>query len=124
MISSKLLGNLGLSRETVCLPRITTRLCLLCLVAVVRTVAFLIEQPRGSCMMTSFPYWVFLRKVLEHFYTWMTCSLYLPQFPFPAFKKTLSSGAPINGQLQLSSMAVYGHESMKPTLTWGTWPGP
>lgn len=60
--------------------RITTRLSLLCLLALVRCAMFIIEQPQGSCMPKVFPYIRYLQKVVEHLgLTWDTCNLLEPK---------------------------------------------
>ena len=58
--------------------RITTRLCLLLLLAFVRLVLIAVEQPL-STLMQEFPYFKWLAGIVKHFIPWLSTSLFFPQ---------------------------------------------
>ena len=58
--------------------RITTRLCLLLLLAFVRLVLIAVEQPL-STLMQEFPYFKWLAGIVKHFIPWLSTSLLFPQ---------------------------------------------
>lgn len=74
--------------------KITARLCLLLLLAFVRCVLVLIEQPISS-LMPLFPYMRWLAKIIGNAFPWLTTKFH---------------------------MASYGHPNMKPTQVFGTAP--
>ncbi|CAL1153433.1 unnamed protein product [Cladocopium goreaui] len=73
---------------------ITTRLCLLLLLAFVRLVLIAVEQPL-STLMQEFPYFKWLAGIVKHFIPWLSTSF---------------------------SMAIFGHANMKPTVVFGDCP--
>lgn len=67
---------LGVKRRVSHAPRITSRMCLLLLLAFVRGVYYMIEQPQSSAMKW-FPYVVYLQKVAKKVYEWLSVPLLL-----------------------------------------------
>ncbi len=123
--------------------RITARMILLLLLATVRGVVFLIEQPSLSLMM-AVPYVKWMAKILTNITPWQVCRLLLvliailQHFQRLDFDQILQPNLysfcelcilwqlmqVTMRQLQLSFMGSYGHDYMKPTVVFGSAFGP
>ena len=91
-LNSKCLGSKNILLWRVWLQfalRITTRLCLLLLLAFVRLVLFGVEQPL-STLMREFPYFKWLAAIVKHFIPWLSTSLFFSQSLRNVFTKEVS----------------------------------
>ena len=95
---------------------IVSRVSLLLIVALVRSVCFCVEQP-NSTRLFAVPYMAYVRELAE--------SLGLPFFERFLLGPYIGTVAPeaschVN---DLSWMGIFGHYSSKPSKAWGTSPG-
>ena len=93
---------------------------MLCLLALSRYVHFFIEQPSSSLML-SFPYLSFLEACMDKHIGFKVVRLPGPQ-SFVSFILAFLrvDGATLTSSHVLSSMGLYGHFCLKPTMLVGS----